>query len=243
MSAWGTPWVATPWVATARVAAARVAAARDCEAFGVGWLGQPANTISSLAFVLLASWLLARAKRTGDGRLVVFAVTSLAIGLGSVAFHGPHPSWGQWAHDVSIVSALVLAVAFDVDGGGARLLWRWVAATAVAGALLWFWPDTQRWVFGALGVSFGWLELRAVRRRLRPRPGDPAFGQWVFALVVALVGGAAFFLGRAAWACDPSSPLQAHAVWHVSLAAAAAAWVKVAVLPRPGSRGSSRIGG
>lgn len=204
-----------------------VAAARDCEAYGESWLGQPANTVSSFAFFLVGAWLLWRAAR-GDGRLIWFGLSALAIGAGSVAFHGPHPSWGQWAHDASIAWALALAVAF-----GLRALrpvpWGWLAACALLGVLLWFWPGSQRVVFGALGVSFGWLELAAVRRGSRPGRGDRGFAMWVFVLVVSAVGAFAFFLGRTAWGCEPSSVLQPHALWHLSLAAAAAGWVTVAV--------------
>lgn len=207
-----------------------VAAARDCEAYRDGWLGQPANTVSSFAFFLLAGWLVWRGVRGGDRRLVWFGVVGAAIGLGSVAFHGPHPSWGQWAHDASIGWALVLAVAFDLLVGKERLLpWGWLGGSALVGVLLWFWPDSQRFVFAVLGLSFGWLELGAVRERTRPWPGDPLFFVWVFVLAASALGGAAFFLGRTAWACEPSSLLQSHALWHLCLAAAAAGYVKAAV--------------
>jgi hypothetical protein len=210
-----------------------VAAARDCEAYGSGWLGQPANTVSSLAFVVLAAWFAWRWVGTGESRLGPFAMASLAIGVGSVAFHGPHPPWGQWAHDASIGWALVLAVSFDM-GGDRRVGWRsapiaWLAGSTLVGIAFWFWPDSQRAVFAVLGLAFGLLELAAVRRHARPRPGDPGFWTWVFALGVSAVGAAAFFLGRTAWACEPGSVLQAHAVWHLCLAGAAAAWVTVAV--------------
>ena len=89
----------------------------DCEHIGRGLLAQPANTVSSLAYVLAGVLLLRRAL---DGRsstripAVVYAVTVFGVGVGSAAFHGPTPAWGRFAHDVSIAAVLAFVIGYDL---------------------------------------------------------------------------------------------------------------------------------
>ena len=224
-----------------------LALTRDCEAFRAGWLGQPANTVSSLAFLVVGGWLLARARHAPAraAELRLFAAAAIATAAGSVAFHGPHPSWGQWAHDTPIAAGLMLATVVDVaafTGRRRRELVAWLAGSAAIGLLLWFVPDAQRVVFGLLGVGFGSLELVAMRRRMRPWPGDHDFGLWVLVIASSMVGVIAFFLGRIAGFCDPRSLMQLHAVWHVLQAVAIGAYVHVAV-ERPAARRAAQAAG
>ena len=80
----------------------------DCELLGDGWLAQPVNAWSSLAYAAAALWV------GGWRRGAVGAVGAAALllaALGSVAYHGPQPGWAEPVHDTSIV-VLVGAVAF-----------------------------------------------------------------------------------------------------------------------------------
>lgn len=70
----------------------------DCEALRDGWLGQPVNGLSSLAYVLAGAYLL----RTGGPPAP--AVALAAVGVGSVLYHGPMPSWAEVLHDGSLVA-------------------------------------------------------------------------------------------------------------------------------------------
>jgi hypothetical protein len=217
-----------------------LAVAEDCEAFRDGWLGQPVNAISSLAFVVMGLWLLARARhapaRSAEIRL--FGVASVLTGLGSAAYHGPNPAWGQWAHDVPIASGLLLAAVVNLatfTGRRSRELFAWAAGTLAIAVIIAVSPDAQRAVFAAVGVAFGVTEVLAVRRHLRPWPGDPDFGLWLVVIGAFVVGVAAFFLGRIDALCDPDSVLQLHALWHVLQAAAIGLYVHVAV-ERPHAR-------
>ena len=49
------------------------------------------------------------------------------IGLGSIAFHGPMPSWGEFVHDISIVLALVWVALVEI---GRPRWWPWGIAVA-----------------------------------------------------------------------------------------------------------------
>ena len=76
--------------------------ASDCEALRVGWLAQPANTVSSLAYVVAAAAVLWR----GGPR--VPAVALGIVGLGSVLYHGPMSPGAETVHDGSILAMLAV---------------------------------------------------------------------------------------------------------------------------------------
>jgi hypothetical protein len=209
----------------------------DCEASRGAFLGQPASTLSSLAFLVVGAWcwLRARTSQTRRLELVLFGAATILVGLGSIAFHGPHLSWSQWAHDVSIAWLLLLAIVLDVAGRTrrrARELALWAAGCAATGLLFWFVPDSQRVVYTLLGAALVVLEAAAARRRRRPWPAEPGFGLYAFAVGAFCVGTASFFLGRLEAWCEPTSWAQGHAIWHVLLAAALAAYVEVTLVMR-----------
>ena len=41
-------------------------------------------------------------------------MTVIGVGIGSVAFHGPMPAWGRFAHDLSIAAVLAFVIGYDV---------------------------------------------------------------------------------------------------------------------------------
>jgi hypothetical protein len=86
----------------------------DCERIRAGAVGQPVNTVSSLAYVVAGAWL-ARRRRGGVEGLVPLA--AVAAGIGSVAYHGPGTPLGRRGHDVS---ALVLALVTGAHVVGRR---------------------------------------------------------------------------------------------------------------------------
>ena len=57
----------------------------DCEALHDGLLGQPANSMSSLAYVVVAAYVLHR------GAPPAPALALALVGVGSVLYHGPMP--------------------------------------------------------------------------------------------------------------------------------------------------------
>lgn len=80
------------------------AAVSDCERIRPGLIGQPSNTISSLAFVVAAIPI---ARRARDRRSLAWAgvAASAAVeGLGSVAYHGPGGRSAKALHDAGLVA-------------------------------------------------------------------------------------------------------------------------------------------
>lgn len=126
----------------------------DCEQLRSGWLTQPANAISCLAFVAVGSWVLlgVRQDRAGRGGLIAGGIALIGTGLGSLAYHGPQPGWAHLAHDGS---ALVLAVV--VVG---RTIWQLVS------------PTTRSQVLGTLKSVLPWAAL-ALSAYVAGRSGSP----------------------------------------------------------------------
>ena len=84
----------------------------DCEAVVEGWLGQPSNALSSLAFVVAALVVVTASRRNGDewvGYLLAGALS--LVGLGSFLFHGTGTQPGDLLHTVSIVVLLLSVTA------------------------------------------------------------------------------------------------------------------------------------
>lgn len=84
-------------------------ATSDCERIRPGLIGQPANTVSSLAFIAAAVPILRRSRMPGREAWAAVAAASAFEGLGSVAYHGPGGRLSKSIHDVGLV---VLMAAF-----------------------------------------------------------------------------------------------------------------------------------
>lgn len=82
----------------------------DCERLGRGWLVQPANALSSLAYVAVGIGVLCRSLRPGIRRSAARAGGAglVGVGVGSVAYHGPQPGWAGPAHDGSIGTLILI---------------------------------------------------------------------------------------------------------------------------------------
>lgn len=91
--------------------------ASDCELVGDGLLAQPVNTVSSLAYVGVAIWIVARFR--GRSALAVGTLVA-SVGIGSVGFHGWDGDEVARLHDLTIAAVLVFVVGFEAGRGGRR---------------------------------------------------------------------------------------------------------------------------
>ena len=97
--------------------AARHGAESDCEAIRPGLIGQPANTVSSLAFVAAAVPIARAARRRRQPAWTAVAMAAAFEGLGSVAYHGPGGRHAKTLHDVGLVAlAAAIGVAIHREG-------------------------------------------------------------------------------------------------------------------------------
>lgn len=197
--------------------------ASDCEALGGGLLAQPVNALSSLAYVVVGVLVVVRARQLDSpaARRVsaVLAVLLVAVGVGSVIFHGPQPTGARVLHDLPILLTVILMVAHDAALLAGRTAWPWVefgAASVAAAVVTVLAPDVANVLTGVLLVVLVTAEVMIRRRRLRDV--DPARQRRIDASIVgvALVAGTAWVTGRTgAPLCDPESELQLHGLWHV----------------------------
>lgn len=203
----------------------------DCEHIGQGLLAQPVNTLSSLTYIVAGAVLLRRgfaARSTERVVLAVYGLTVIAVGFGSMTFHGPMPSWGRFAHDLSIAAVLAFVIGYDVAlvrgaglrgalGGCGVLLGACALVLAVR-------PDSSNALDSVLVVAAVIAEVAVARspKRVAAAHGlvrEP--GVWFLGGAALSVGAALNALGRTdALLCDPDSLVQLHSVWHVLTAGA-----------------------
>lgn len=198
-----------------------------CEApRAAGW-SQPSNTYSNLGYVLAGLLTLgwsgsqpllpngANLMRRQRAYALVFGSAIVAIGLGSLFFHGTLTFAGQFTDllGMYLLSNLLLvynlARLFRLKGGVFATLY--AGLTVLFGGLMLIAPETRRYTF-AIGIACALILEALLYIRQRPKM-EPA---WLLAALA--VFGLAYVVwtldGTGAW-CDPTGWLQGHAVWHL----------------------------
>jgi hypothetical protein len=205
----------------------------DCEILGGGAFAQPLNAWSSFAYALFGLLVVVRGLRAPAGQRlpqVVFGLTLVSVGIGSVEFHGPQPGWARLAHDLSILAVLAFVVVFDMatiySWSPARLWSAFVGLVAVLGVITAMAPDIAIGAGAPLVVVAVITEIVIYRRGLRGA-GVKTRTVRLYGIIasVAVVGGLANVLGKTGGPlCDPDGLLQLHALWHFLTAVAFGLW-------------------
>lgn len=184
-------------------------AASDCEHCRDGVVTQPANTVSSLAYVAAGADLL---RRPDPDRHFAWAV--IAVGVGSVAYHGPGGVAGKWAHDASLIAMFGLLALTDATKADGRPMPDAAVAGVVGAAAVLAHPRTTDYAQGAAGAVAIAAEARRHITQATLREAAVSMPLMASGLVLHL-------LGRTGerW-CRPDSLLQPHAAWHTLSAAA-----------------------
>lgn len=211
-----------------------------CEPYTDGLLGQPSNTVTSLAFVV-AGVAVAAGRRGARPARTWYATLVVAVGVGSMVQHGPNPIGADLVHDLPLI-ALLAYVAVDAasDALGRRLshVW-WVVPSLALSPLVVIAPRAGDLAQVALAVVAVGLFLRRLLMH-------PAWRPTILASMGLLaIGGTIGTLSRGGWPlCAAIAPFDGHAVWHVL--AAAALWWLAPVVGRQGAveptRGRSHVG-
>ncbi|HZB67725.1 MAG TPA: ceramidase domain-containing protein [Ornithinibacter sp.] len=210
---------------------------RFCEAPRTGWIRQPANTWSNLAFVvagLAVAWYATDRTRLGltlgahPGLATAYAVLVVLLGPGSMAMHATQSDLGGHLDLLSmfLVSAFALAYALMrlVHRGPAFLALVFLVAV-VAGMAVQLRGGSVPLLGHVGNAAFGLqllaavaVEVALVRRRSARQ--DVRWG--LASLTVLSVAFAIWTTGQQghAW-CRPDSLLQQHAAWHTLCAVAA----------------------
>lgn len=179
-------------------------ATADCELIGSGLLGQPVNTLTTLALVAAGLVLVPRPRSRWVG------IALIATGLGSFAFHGPMAPGGIWIHDVTLAWLILVIAAHSRSWER----WSYLHGLAVLGVAFAIRPEVSDWMTGALFVVAAGLLVAEDRSRATLLP--------LALLVLAAIAGR---LGSTDGPlCDPESMLQPHGLWHIGAAVAVAWW-------------------
>jgi hypothetical protein len=195
-----------------------------CEQHAAEFLGQPANAVTSVAFVVAGAGMLVARRRsstrynasTRDRQTVVFAVLASGIGVGSFIQHGPNPDWQAFAHDLPLATVMVF-VAVD-------------AVSDLTGHELppayWFIPSVAMVPVVAAGATASTtaqaaLATAAIGLNLVRARRHPALRRPLYSALAALAAGAVIgTLSDRTSLCQANSVLPGHAIWHILAAAA-----------------------
>jgi hypothetical protein len=193
-----------------------------CERYRDAFMGQPANAVTSGAFVLAGLGILVAGRQRNipvrDQPTVVFALLVTGVGVGSFMQHGPNPDWQAYAHDLPLAGVLVFLAAdavSDLSGRELSTIW-WLAPTVAMVPVVAAGATASTVVQAVMAAAA--IGLNLVRARLRPRLRKTL----ITALLTVAVGAVFGTLMDRTRLCQPDSFLQGHAIWH--LLAAAALW-------------------
>jgi hypothetical protein len=242
-------WLPAPW--TAWQPATCMPAACFCEAVGSGFIRQPMATWSNLAFVLVGLLILEDVLRPSATRsnllarrrayVVVYAVAMILIGLGSWFYHASLTFVGQWFDVMGMYLLGTFMVLYNIARlvfspqvthphaalKGMRMPFPQLSGRAFAvsyvlfncalGLSLIVVPELRRYLFGILLVVTIALEgMLRYRRATQIRTS-----YFIAALLIYVLAQIIWTLDLNHIVCDPSGPLQGHAVWHVLTALSA----------------------
>ena len=206
----------------------------DCEALGDGWLVQPVEAWSSLAFTVVGIIVIVSAGRAAPPERVmriVFGLLMAATGVGSFLYHGPQSGSAGFIHDVTFLLTVWFVALMDpVSSLGIRRRSAWVAfgaVTVVTSIVLLLAPTSTNTL---TGVAVAALVLSGIRMH---QVGG-INGRW-YAAALGLIAASLLFnvLGRTgASTCDPESLLQFHALWHICAATGLGAYFISMTVPR-----------
>jgi hypothetical protein len=208
-----------------------------CEEELCGWIVNPANTWSNLAYVALGLWMWRAARGRADLRR--FGPASVAVGVFSFAYHASY----TWALQLLDFVGMFLFCFLVVARNATRLGWieggrepRFFAL-GVAGASATVPVLFELGVAIQLTVAACIAAALAQEAALARRAASPARRSASYAAGLALLGlaGLASLLDVTRVACDPANHwLQGHALWHVLSALALLAFFRFyAALPEP----------
>lgn len=199
-----------------------------CEAIRSGGIRQPANTYSSLAFVVVAVVVLFRARgllpqrnsrsSVSGGRSVyalLYAFALLVVGVGSAFFHATLSLRAQFADVMGMYFVATFALICTLDRlrklTAAQFIGGYAAMNAVLAIVLQVAPAIRRLVFGLIVVTV--LVIEGVIRRGGGH--RPAIKHLVYTAAILSVAFLIWILDYTRLVCQPQSLMQGHAVWHI----------------------------
>jgi hypothetical protein len=206
-----------------------------CERLHAGVIRQPINTWSNLAFISVGVIVLAvavrdftlapLAKRANLMRAnwvypIIYGAVTILIGLGSLLYHSSLAFVWQTVDVTSIYLLASFMLLYNLSRmhrmRGGAFVGSYLLANFVMGYVAIRWPLTRRYIVVLLILAVLVCEIIICKKR-RPRTDMRFFRAAYTSLILA---GVSWILDIGRVICLPDSLLQAHALWHVFMAAA-----------------------
>ncbi len=208
-----------------------------CEAVRSHGIMQPANSLSSLAFVVVAAvvlvqWVLSRQRKdlpanrfnTRAAYPLLFVVALLVIGLGSAFYHARLSYTGQFIDVLGMYFIATFALIYSIDRvrglTGTTVVAAYLGSNLLLAAMLWWVPVLRRAIFGLLIGGVIIVELAGNRgidgasNREHRGPAHSARLLWI-AVGILAVAFIIWTLDYERIVCSPQSLIQGHAIWHI----------------------------
>jgi hypothetical protein len=243
-------WLPAPWAAGHPAAWRPATCLPDacfCEAIGTGFIRQPIDTWSNLAFVLVGLLILEDVLRPSSARSnllaqrrvygIIYAVAALLVGFGSWFYHASLTFVGQWFDVMGMYLLGTFMVLYTIARlrplSGRVFTLSYVLFNIVLGVSLIVVPELRRYLFGILLIVTIVLEVILRRRRNRvssTRQESLTTRRNAVSADLRYFGAALliYILAQIIWTldlnhivCDPYGILQGHAVWHLLTALSA----------------------
>lgn len=226
-----------------------------CELAADSLFRQPANTLSNLGFVLAGALIAVHASRRGGPfprtLATAYALVVVTLGPASAAMHATGSAVGGDLDLLSMFLVSSFALAYAVARLARRTEPRSVVsvflAALLAQSVLYRRGGRLPWIEHAGNLAFAGtllavvaLEVALMRRAKRER-GPSLDRRWLAATVAVLAAALVIWSVSKTggpW-CDPDSPLQGHALWHLLCAVAAYGLYRSYAGATPHARGSA----
>jgi Ceramidase len=208
-----------------------------CELPRQGMIRQPSNTWSNLAPLVLSLAVAligrtglrieARAAPLSTALAVAFPVALAWQGVGSALYHASLVQWAAALDAMSMFTTVTLLLLSNLARGSVlnarSVAILWVLSSALGVAVGHYLPLVVSPLMFSLFISVMASEVWLTRKGLSP---SAAWFRVGLATFVVGVGVWTFSVIDGQGLCAPSSPLQAHALWHVTSALAIAAFAR-----------------
>jgi len=205
-----------------------------CERIRGGAIRQPVNTWSNLAFILTGLLVIVVATcdrsraspsdasnpmRTQFVYPAVYGIAAILVGVGSMWYHMSLAFAGQVVDVISMYLLTGFMLLYNLSRMHCLSPKTFVASYLVLNVVLGYlsirWPASRRWIF--LGLVFSTIVSEGLARRARGPKMNAAF---LYAGFVSLgMACGAWILDITRAICSPTGWFQAHAMWHVLMAA------------------------
>jgi hypothetical protein len=197
-----------------------------CEAPRMGSLiVEPANTFSNIAYFIAAAMVLMLIKKreslpinqiTHDKFYFrMFAFALVLVGAGSMFFHMSLTFWGQWVDVLGMYFVTIFYILFNYNRlhpmSNQKFLWLYLGINALLGIIIYFFPETRRWLFAGT-IVLTLFSTIYVAKKTSYKIENKYFWLSLGSIVLAQVF---WNIDRMKIICYPYSYFNGHVWWHL----------------------------